>query len=66
MKPIKTRHCDECRFHKVVIGNELACEYDHKPRWYSPKSPMDQNYGWKRKCAEYRPIIIKATGATHD
>lgn len=49
-----TRHCDECAHHRAVIGNELACELDHKPRWYSPKGPLDLNYGWKRRCADFK------------
>lgn len=59
MKSIPTRHCDECAHHRAVIGNELACAYDHKPRWFSPKSPIDQNYGWKRRCEDFRPIRQK-------
>ena len=50
-----TKNCEECAHHRAVLGNELACALDHKPRWYSPKGTLDQNYGWKRKCDDFRP-----------
>ena len=53
---VKTHHCEECTYHRAVLGNELACAYDHKPRWFSPKGPLDQNYGWKRKCEDFREL----------
>lgn len=58
MKAIKMRHCDECANHRAVIGNELACALDHKPRWFAPKNdnPHDINYGWKRKCEDFREL----------
>lgn len=58
MKAIKMRYCDECANHRAVIGNELACALDHKPRWFSPKNdnPRDQNYGWKRRCEDFREM----------
>ena len=55
-KQMVTRHCDECANHMSVLGNELACALDHKPRWYSPKGPMDFNYGWKRRCADFKEL----------
>jgi len=56
---IKTRHCDECANHRPVLGNELACVLDHKPRWFAPKSVLDQNYGWKRRCEDFRELTAK-------
>lgn len=37
-----TKNCEECAHHRAVLGNELACA-------------LDQNYGWKRKCDDFRP-----------
>lgn len=51
-----TKNCEECANHRCVVGNELACALDHKPRWFSPKGTLDQNYGWKRKCDDFREM----------
>ncbi len=63
-----TKNCEECSNHRAVLGNELACALDHKPRWFSPKGTLDQNYGWKRKCDDFRPMghNVQAEGAAHD
>lgn len=58
-----TRHCDECTHATlkwyVYRGGEpfdvLSCEYAHKPRFYKPRGPLDADYGWKRRCADFVP-----------
>jgi len=53
---MKTQHCDECKhFNDEDVPGARVCEKNHKPRWYSPKGTLDQNYGWKRKCDDFRP-----------
>ena len=51
-----TKNCEECANHRAVYGNELACSFGHSPRWFSPKGTLDQNYGWKCKCNEFREM----------
>ena len=65
-KTIITRHCDECKHHRSVVGNELACALDHKPRWFSPKGVLDQNYGWKRRCEDFYALQPKRDAAYED
>ena len=63
---IKTRLCDMCLH--FVCGELLelepddgitrwtrkpSCALGHKPRFYQPNSPMDEFWGWKRRCADY-------------
>lgn len=50
-----TRHCDECKHFNDEETDPRVCLKYHKPRFYSQKNdnPYDQNYGYKRKCADY-------------
>lgn len=66
MKPAKTRHCEDCRFRKWSGSSALICLKGHRPKFFMPKSPMDTDWGWKKKCGDYRlgahVLIIKASG----
>ena len=54
----KTRHCEECQ-HRIWSAEyantpkHLQCWKGHAPRFYMPQSPIDQDWGWKRKCHDY-------------
>lgn len=57
-----TRNCDECvHWHATTINDELIskvqieCDKAHEPRYFKPRRPLDTNYGWKRKCADFAP-----------
>ncbi len=52
---MKTRHCDECTHCDMRPIGGMTCEKGHKPRFYMPrdKYPYCNNWGWKRKCADY-------------
>lgn len=59
----KTRHCDECRHYVLVIGTDYGgrddkyCKMGHKPRFYQLRSPMDNDWGHKRKCDDFDPKL---------
>ena len=55
MKP-ETRYCEWCQHHAFIGDtNQLVCAKGHKPRFYKPRttSPMDSDWGWKRRCEDY-------------
>lgn len=48
-----TRHCDECtRWYAEM----RECAKGHKPRFYQPTRIMDNNWGWKRKCEDFKEL----------
>lgn len=49
---MKARQCDECKWY-ANNATDHVCRKQHFPRFYKPRSPMDQNWGWKRKCDDY-------------
>ena len=51
----KTRHCDEC-LHRQEINFRRTnpCELGHKPRFYQPTHEGDKNWGWKRRCEDFK------------
>ena len=49
---LKTRQCEECQFFQ---WHRPVCTVGHLPRWYDPKSPVDETYGFKRACEHYKP-----------
>lgn len=52
----KTRHCDECKHLYYWVGaDEYQCLKLHKPRFYKPAREGDLNWGWKRKCEDFKP-----------
>lgn len=52
MKP--ARHCDECQhWHGLVGIPGERCDKGHVPRFYQPRGPMDQDWGWKRRCEDF-------------
>ena len=53
---VPTRHCDECKhmfFDPNGDANQYVCRIGHRPRWYKQKSPVDDDYGFKRKCEDF-------------
>lgn len=34
----------------------IPCEAGHRPRFYVPRSPYDDSWGWKRKCADFDTV----------
>lgn len=51
---IKTKQCDECIFSQYNSFGILSCKKEHKPKFYLPKNELDTNWGWKRKCEDYK------------
>ncbi len=54
---MKTHHCDECAHHNF-LRDEPVCSKGHKPRFYVPRSSLDRDAGWKRKCADFEDQIV--------
>ena len=51
---MKTRDCSECRHFEVIrFGLSDTCDEGHKPRFYKPRSPIDEDWGYKRKCEDF-------------
>jgi len=54
-------HCDEC-LHWRKTGQPWSpsggyvCQRNHAPRWFNPKSSIDTDYGWKRKCRDFEAL----------
>ena len=56
-KPI-LRHCDECRLWKRYQARHdslVICRAGHRPRFYQPRSPVDETWGFKRTCGDFKP-----------
>jgi len=56
-KKPKTRHCDECHHFRGFEINDLknpVCKLNHRPKFYLPKSTLDPNWGWKKKCKDFQ------------
>ena len=50
-----TKNCDECaHFNPDVLYDECPCDKEHRARFYKPRGPLDTDYGWKRKCSDFR------------
>lgn len=51
-----TRHCDECEHWDETLAAYLLppCGIGHKPRFYKPDKSDSNNWGWKRKCEDYK------------
>lgn len=50
-----TRHASRCDLCTKWTGT-LPCGAGHRPRLYSPLSPVDDEWGWKRRCDDFDPI----------
>ena len=54
---MKTAHCDECRHSLWSYRKDgtpmLRCKLRKKPRFFLPRF-ADDDYGWKRKCGDYK------------
>lgn len=53
------RHCDECVHYQPICGvyggkNDKLCDLGHEPRWYRPRSPVDDKWGHKRRCEDFK------------
>lgn len=51
-----TVHCSECvhfALKPVFKASVAECASGHSPRFYAPKSPLDKDWGWKRKCNDF-------------
>jgi len=54
---MKARHCDECRYWQNPKSvKHSGCDKGHRPRFYVPKRPNDLDWGWKRRCEDFREI----------
>ena len=53
---MKTQSCDECQFHSYVGHHDFVCLKNHRPRFIMPSSPIDDDYGFKRKCGDFSQI----------
>jgi hypothetical protein len=50
---VKTQQCYQCAHRNFEAELDSICDKGHKPKFFIPRSALDQNYGWKRKCADY-------------
>ena len=63
-----TRHCEEC---KHLSWNEWSeapptCAKGHRPRFYKPKSEVDTDFGYKRRCGDFEPLDIEEEDVSND
>ena len=56
----KTKNCEHCSNGSYPDG-DLICVSGHKPRFYKPAGTLDQDYGWKRKCADFDSVSTTPT-----
>lgn len=51
----KARFCDECvYFRGCPLGKPRPpCIKGHSPRFYMPRTTLDQRWGWKRACTDF-------------
>ena len=49
----KTQDCCACEHREFVGETGLRCRAGHKPRFYLPRWPHDEAYGWKRRCTDF-------------
>lgn len=47
----RASQCDQC----TNWTGTLPCRAGHRPRHYVPRSPVDDEWGWKRRCADFYP-----------
>ena len=58
-KPAK--QCDQCISFNMDVVDFLPlpvdqlCEKHHRPKFYLPRSPMCELWGWKRRCSDFEP-----------
>ena len=59
------RHCDECIHYHLFFDtfhddtkNDKCCKLGHNPRWYQPRSPVDNQWGHKRRCEDFKEDIV--------
>ena len=64
----KANLCEECKFFKIIEAPvaefdhidgsicmfNVICKLGHKIRYYNPKHMNDDNFGWKRRCDDFR------------
>lgn len=51
----KAKQCDECAHHfSKGEGNSPLCDKRRKPRFFMPKHGGDYEYGYKRKCEDFK------------
>lgn len=68
----KAQACDFCQHFDFGENSESepfvwirkpGCTKGHKVRFYLPRSPMDQDWGWKRRCDDFQlsesVIVVK-------
>lgn len=66
---LKTHFCDLCQWSRWEIDPKAPlteygrhthiCDKGHKPRWKEPTSPVDQDWGFKRRdCEDYKEIVF--------
>jgi hypothetical protein len=62
---MKAQHCDQCRHFRyeedmfaLSTKNDpppkAYCTLKYNIRFYAPKSPLDDNWGWKRRCLSFK------------
>ena len=57
-----TRHCDECAHYCLLhatfyADRDKGCDIGHKPSWFAPRSPVDDDWGHKRRCKDFNPLL---------
>ena len=54
------RYCDECQWWQdrpqptSTAKHGHRCDRGHKPRWSNPRFPDDREYGWRKRCPDFK------------
>lgn len=51
---MRARHCHECAHFVASIADPDVCGLGHRPRFYMPRDPPPDGWGWKRRCEDFK------------
>ncbi len=62
----RAKRCEECKFWKWVPWTSFdglshgwipveGCGKGHHPRFYNPRHEGDAEWGWRRRCSDFKP-----------
>jgi len=49
----KAKQCALCKHFYCDDDWNGICKLGYKPRFFQPRSPIDNGWGWKRQCDDY-------------
>lgn len=56
------KHCDKCTHFRAYDATpdgappQELCAKGHRPRFYVPTTPVDPDWGYKRRCQDFAPV----------